>query len=74
MARKNLYHSQNPEGHFTVYMHNPIKAIYTSVEIFVLEGLKPCTKNLSRKVLSLFNNNKEHITVLLFVPLDIKPC
>ena len=39
MARKNLYHSQNPEGHFTVYMHNPIKAIYTSVEIFVLEGL-----------------------------------
>ena len=35
---KNLYHSEYPEGHFAIYIHNPIKAICTSVEISVLEG------------------------------------
>ena len=45
-------------------MHNPIKAIYTSVEISVLEGLELYSlKVVLRKVLSQFNNNKENIIV-----------
>ena len=49
---------------YYIYSRNPIKAIYRSVEVSVLEGLKPYSWEITLDNLCIFNGNNRSIIFL----------
>ena len=50
---------------YYIYSRNPIKAIYRSVEVSALEGLKPYSWEITLDNLCIFNSNNGGIILLI---------